>query len=74
MTARPSDEAALVIRVWREAGVTGFRGRVTFRVDAGELGETVVAVRSPEQVHAAVQEWLEEFLDGPGEPSSDRSG
>jgi hypothetical protein len=74
MAARPSDEAALVIRVWREAGVPGFRGRVTFRLDAGEPGETVMTVRSPEQVHAAVREWLEGFLGGPGEPTSGRSG
>ena len=53
-----------MIRVWREPGVPGFRGRVRYFVGATRTGETVVAVDSPELVHATVQQWLEEFLTG----------
>jgi hypothetical protein len=55
-----------VIRVWREPGVEGFRGRVTYAVGTARTGETVVAVDSPELVQAAVQQWLDEFLTGSG--------
>jgi hypothetical protein len=64
---RPADGAALVIRVWREPGVEGFRGRVRYFVGAARTGETVVVVDSPELVHATVQQWVEEFLTG-GDP------
>ena len=53
-----------MIRVWREPGVVGFRGRVTYVVDVSQAGETVVTVDGPELVHATVREWLEEFLPG----------
>ena len=68
MAPTPAEGAVLVVRVWREPGVPGFRGRVTYRIDATETAETVVAVDSPERLHAAVQEWLEGFLTG--SPSS----
>lgn len=61
---RRTDGAALVIRVWRETGVDGFRGRVSYLVGASRTGETVVVVDSPELVHAAVQQWLDAFLAG----------
>jgi hypothetical protein len=62
MAYMPAEEAALVVRVWREPGVAGFRGRVVHRGASGEVAETVVAFDSPQRLHAAVQEWLEEFL------------
>lgn len=61
---RPADAAALVIRVWREPGVEGFRGRVAYVVGVTRVAETVVSVDDPEMLHAAVQQWLEEFLAG----------
>jgi hypothetical protein len=57
----PSDAEALVIRVWRDPGVPGFRGRIVSTTDAGDPG---IAVRDSEQVHAVVQEWLDRFLAG----------
>ncbi|MFL6131003.1 MAG: hypothetical protein ACJ73E_18325 [Mycobacteriales bacterium] len=63
---RPADTAALVIRVWREPGVDGFRGRVTYVLDATRTGETVVVVDSPERAQATVRRWLEEFVTGRG--------
>jgi hypothetical protein len=62
MSTLPSNAAALVIRVWREPDVPGFRGRVVATDPTGETGESVVTVRYEEQVHAAVQEWLDRFL------------
>ena len=55
----PSDAVALVIRIWREPGIPGFRGRIMSTSDAGGSG---VAVRNGEQVHAVVQEWLDRFV------------
>ena len=53
-----------MIRVWREPGVEGFRGRVAYVVGVTRTAETVVSVNDPELVHAAVQQWLDEFLAG----------
>jgi hypothetical protein len=64
MAPTPAEGAVLVVRVWREPDVPGFRGRVTYRTDATETVETVLAVDSPERLHAAVQEWLDGFLTG----------
>ena len=60
----PGDAVALVIRVWREPGVPGFRGRI---MSTGESGDPGVVVRDSEQVHAVVQEWLDRFLENPAE-------
>jgi hypothetical protein len=68
MTSVPSDAAALVIRIWREPGVPGFRGRIMSTSDAGDPG---VAVRDSEQVHAVVQEWLDQFVGGPAKHGRD---
>lgn len=64
----PSDTVALVIRIWREPGVPGFRGRIMSTADEADLG---VVVRDSEQVHAVVQEWLDRFLDSPIGQASD---
>ena len=64
----PSDAVALVIRIWREPGVPGFRGRIMSTTDAGDPG---VVVRDSEQVHAVVQEWLDRFVGGPAEHGGD---
>jgi hypothetical protein len=53
-----------MVRIWWEPGVRGFRGRITYRVDATETVETEVVVNSTDQLHAAVQEWLDAFLTG----------
>ena len=58
VASMPSDAVALVIRIWREPGLPGFRGRI-MSTDAGGPG---VAVRDGEQVHAVVQEWLDRFV------------
>jgi hypothetical protein len=54
----------LVVRIWREPGVAGFRGRVTYRADATETEETEVVVDTADRLHAAVQEWLDGFVTG----------
>jgi hypothetical protein len=64
MAGMPAEGGALVIRVWREPGVPGFRGRVTYRLEVSEAVETTVAVDTPERLHTAVQEWLDGFLTG----------
>lgn len=64
----PSDTVALVIRIWREPGVPGFRGRIMSTADEADLG---IVVRDSEQVHAVVQEWLDRFLDSPIGQASD---
>jgi hypothetical protein len=53
-----------MVRIWQEPFVPGFRGRVTYRVDATETVETEVVVQSTDQLHAVVQEWLDAFLTG----------
>jgi hypothetical protein len=64
----PSDTVALVIRVWREPGVPGFRGRIMSTSDAGDPG---IVVRDSEQVHTVVQEWLDRFVQGSAEHGED---
>ena len=64
MAGRPAEGAVLVIRVWREPEVPGFRGRVTYRLEINETVQTTVAVDTPERLHTAVQEWLDGFLTG----------
>jgi hypothetical protein len=64
----PSDAVALVIRVWREPGVSGFRGRIMSTTDTDDLG---VVVGDSEQVLAVVQEWLDRFVHGPAEHGQD---
>jgi hypothetical protein len=64
MAGMPAEGGALVIRVWREPGVPGFRGRVTYRLEVSETAETTVVVDTPERLHTAVQEWLDGFLTG----------
>jgi hypothetical protein len=62
MAATPPRGAVLVVRIWREPGVAGFRGRISYRVDATETAETEVVVHSADQLYAAVQEWLDAFV------------
>jgi hypothetical protein len=59
----PSDAVALVIRIWREPGVPGFRGRIM----STEAGGPGVVVRDSQQVHAVVQEWIDRFVEDPAE-------
>ena len=68
MISVPSGAVALVIRVWREPGVPGFRGRIMTTDNGSDPG---VVVRDDEQVHAVVQEWLDRFLQGPVEHGED---
>ena len=53
-----NDAVALVIRIWREPGVPGFRGRI-MSADEGDPG---VVVRNGDQVHAVVPEWIDRFV------------
>jgi hypothetical protein len=62
MASTSAEEAVLVVRIWREPGVTGFRGRVTYRADVSDTAEAVVVVDSGERLHAAVQDWLDAFM------------
>lgn len=64
----PSDAVALVIRIWREPGVPGFRGRI---MSTGDEGDSGVTVRNREQVHAVVQEWLDRFVQDSVEHGQD---
>ena len=68
MAPTSTQEAVLVLRVWREAGVTGFRGRVTYRSNVFDVEETLVVVDSVERLHAAVQGWLDAFTCPEGPP------
>lgn len=61
---------ALVIRIWREPGVQGFRGRITSTAEAGDSG---VVVRDSDQVHAVVQEWIDRFVQDPAEHGEDET-
>jgi hypothetical protein len=63
---RTAEAAALVILVWREPGVEGFRGRITSVVGTAWTGETVVAVDGRDLVQATVRQWLEDFLAASG--------
>jgi hypothetical protein len=63
----PSGARALVIRIWREPGVPGFRGRI---MSTGE-GDPGVVVRDSEQLHAVVQEWIDRFVQAPAEHGQD---
>jgi hypothetical protein len=67
MASTSAEEAVLVVRIWREPGVAGFRGRVTYRADVSDTAEAVVVVDSEERLHAAVQGWLDAFAlrEGP---------
>ena len=58
MASVSNDAVALVIRIWREPGVPGFRGRI-MSADEGDPG---VVVRNSDQVHAVVQEWIDRFV------------
>lgn len=64
MEGTPAEAAVLVVRVWREQEVPGFRARVTYCLDITASGETVATADSPERLHALVQEWLDGFLTG----------
>ena len=64
MATTPPRGAVLLVRIWQEPCVPGFRGRVTYRVDATETVETEVVVQSTDRLHAVVQEWLDAFLTG----------
>ena len=64
----PNDAVALVIRIWREPGVPGFRGRIMSTADEGDPG---VVVRDSEQVHVVVQEWIDRFVQDAAEHPED---
>ena len=70
MSSTSPEEAVLVVRIWREPGVVGFRGRVMYRKGALEARETVVAVDSGARLHEVVQLWLDAFGADQGQRSS----
>lgn len=65
-----NDAVALVIRIWREPGVPGFRGRIMSAADEGDPG---VVVRNSDQVHAVVQEWIDRFVQDRAEHGEDET-
>jgi hypothetical protein len=65
-----NDAVALVIRIWREPGVPGFRGRIMSTADEDDPG---VVVRNSDQVHAVVQEWIDRFVQDPAEHGEDET-
>ena len=68
-----SDErsAALLVRVWLEGGERAFRARLSGLTGSATPEESTVAVAaSPDEVVAAVQRWLAEFVRGAAEPGA----
>jgi hypothetical protein len=54
--------AALLIRVWQEDGVEGFRARLTSTGELGVEDRTVALAASPGELLDAVRHWLDVFL------------
>jgi hypothetical protein len=54
--------AALLIRVWQEDGVEGFRARLTSTGEPGGEDHTVALASSPGELLDAVRHWLDGFL------------
>ncbi len=58
--------SAVVIRVWREHGVTELRGRITVLPDDPEADDIVTAASGVGPILAVVRSWLEAFQEGKG--------
>lgn len=52
----------LIVRVWTEGGPTCLRARVTQALDISRPERTSSVAASPEEIHAALQAWLEAFV------------
>lgn len=59
----PSTDAtsAVVIRIWRERGVTGLRGRITVLADDPADDDLVTKVTGAAEILGTVRRWLEGF-------------
>ncbi len=59
----PSTDAtsAVVIRIWRERGVTGLRGRITVLADDPADDDLVMRVAGAPEILRTVRQWLEGF-------------
>lgn len=55
--------AVLVVRVWREAGMSAgaVRARITMTANADEAGSTESAAGSAQEILDLVRGWLDEF-------------
>jgi hypothetical protein len=62
MVAGAEETSVLVIRVWREE--SGFRARVTVAPDASSRDQWSVVVGSPEDLLAAIADWVADFAGG----------
>jgi len=76
-TSRPT--AVLVVRLWMDGDRPGaLRGRITSTDDVSQRTEATTAVSTPDEVRAAVAEWLGTFLTrhdetrAPGAPFTQR--
>lgn len=63
--------AVLLVRVWLEGGERAFRARLSGLTGTATPEESTVAVAAtPDEVVAAVQRWLAEFVGGAAEPGA----
>jgi hypothetical protein len=63
--------AALVIRAWIEPepgrpASAGLRARITYSTDLSATDKTELVAASPDEITAAVTDWLERFLSDRG--------
>ncbi len=57
----PERTGILVLRVWGN-GTDGLRARITQLADLDDTTEIITNATSPEEIQAAVAEWLQGFL------------
>ncbi len=58
--------SAVVIRVWREHGLTELRGRITVLGDDPDADDIVTVTSGAGAILAVVRAWLEAFQRGKG--------
>jgi hypothetical protein len=64
MKTNTSDRTGiLIVRLWMEAPPDGFRARIVQTLDSMNSEHAMAAAATPEDVYAAVQTWVEEFVD-----------
>jgi hypothetical protein len=57
------ETAVLIVRAWLEDGTeTPLRARIIHTLDVTGHGEILTAVATQEEIHAAVQTWLDAFM------------
>ncbi|HVE92348.1 MAG TPA: hypothetical protein VNE62_08635 [Actinomycetota bacterium] len=64
MTTQPDRTGILIVRVWMEPhGLKRFRARVTQTLDSMNRKHSMASASSPEELYAAVRNWVESFCD-----------